>query len=116
MLKLAGFVLVSNLIVVAGIWGFDQVTGLFGITRWIDYVFGAVTSLWGLSILFLWLDDSDSLVDADKASVAASSLVDNTIAAELNAVRRFYDSRMFLKLFFAGLPAFGLCVSYAVLS
>lgn len=108
MLRLAGFILVANVLAATLIIGGEWLTGMFGVDHGIDYVFGMVVVLWGLSILFRWqIDDSEPNEDVNAVGEGS---VKHGIVLRLN------ETRLYFRLFLAGLPAFALCVSYALFS
>ncbi|MDD1783636.1 hypothetical protein LRP49_20890 [Enterovibrio sp. ZSDZ35] len=100
MLSFLLFTLVANLVAVSVVGGFEALTGLFGMSHWVDYAFAIVLTLWAISAFTLSWQQRDNDLEAGVTYAART--------AELTT-----DPSLFLKFFLAGLPAFILCVVVA---
>lgn len=105
MLSLLKFLIISNLVSVILVVAFERFTGLFGLSYWSDYAFFVVMILWGTAALF-FIHPPESGFGSDKAG----SMVDSSVADEIDS-KRFSSNTLFcIKLFVSGLPAFLIAV------
>ena len=88
---------------------FERFTGLFGLSYRSDYAFFVVMTLWGTSALF-FINTPESGFGSDKAERVAGSMVDNSVADEMDSKRFSLNTLFCIKLFVSGLPAFLIAV------
>lgn len=109
MLSLLKFLIISNLVSVILVVAFERFTGLFGLSYWSDYAFFVVMILWGTAVLF-FIHPPESGFGSDKAERVAGSMVDSSVADEIDS-KRFSSNTLFcIKLFVSGLPSFLIAV------
>ncbi|MFG5012622.1 hypothetical protein ID106_18785 [Vibrio cholerae] len=105
MLNLLRFFLISNLTASAVVVMFEKSTGFFGLRSWPDYAFFVVVILWGLAALFCMYPPEGGFGD-DRAESVAGSMVDSSVANEIDSERFSSNTILCIKLFVSGLPAF----------
>ncbi|EJL7002293.1 hypothetical protein O1D89_003516 [Vibrio cholerae] len=105
MLNLLRFFLISNLTASAVLVIFEKSTGFFGLRSWADYAFFVVVILWGLAALFFMYPPEGGFGD-DRAERVAGSMVDSSVANEIDSERFTSNTILCIKLFVSGLPAF----------
>ena len=109
MLNLLKFYVVSNLITTAVVVAFEESTGFFGLNFWSDYAFFAVVILWGIAALFFMYPPEGGF-GGDNAERVTGSMVDGSVADEIDDERFSSNTIFCIKLFVSGLPAFLTCV------
>ncbi|ELA8079247.1 hypothetical protein ACA877_004752 [Vibrio alginolyticus] len=109
MLNLLKFFVVSNLIATAVVVAFEESTGFFGLNFWSDYAFFAVVILWGIAALFFMYPPEGGF-GGDNAERVTGSMVDGSVADEIDDERFSSNTIFCTKLFVSGLPAFLTCV------
>ncbi|KAB0317233.1 hypothetical protein INT50_09325 [Vibrio diabolicus] len=109
MINLLKFFVVSNLITTAVVVAFEESTGFFGLNFWSDYAFFVVMILWGIAALF-FIYPPEGGFGGDKAERVAGSMVDGSVADEIDDERFSSNTIFCIKLFVSGLPAFLTCV------
>lgn len=112
MFELTKFTLISNLIAAAIVIGLEMSTGFFGLNFLSDYAFFMVMLLWGTAALFFMYPPLGGFsASADKEDRVADSMVDRTVADEVDD-KRFSENSLFcIKLMVAGVPAFLACIA-----
>lgn len=105
MLNLLRFFLISNLTASAVVVMFEKSTGFFGLRSWPDYAFFVVVILWGLAALFFMCPPEGGF-GGDRAESVAGSMVDSSVANEIDSERFSSNTILCIKLFVSGLPAF----------
>ncbi|WP_261835708.1 hypothetical protein [Vibrio ishigakensis] len=105
------FVIVCNLVAILSVVVIESVTGLFGLKYWTDYVFFSLILQWGVATLFFMYPPMGGMgASDDRADRVADSMVDRSLADEVDA-NRFSDNTVFcIKLILSGLPAFVMCI------
>ncbi len=109
MLNLLRFFLISNLTASAVVVMFEKSTGFFGLRSWPDYAFFVVVILWGLAALFFMYPPEGGF-GGDRAESVAGSMVDSSVANEIDSERFSSNTMLCIKLFVSGLPAFLTCI------
>ncbi len=109
MLNLLRFFLISNLTASAVVVMFEKSTGFFGLRFWPDYAFFVVVILWGLAALFFMYPPEGGF-GGDRAESVAGSMVDSSVANEIDSERFSSNTMLCIKLFVSGLPAFLTCI------
>ncbi len=109
MLNWISFFAISNLISAAIVVGVEQTTGFFGLKFMSDYAFFVVLILWGTAALFFMYPPGAA--GGDKAEKAAGSMVDSSVAHDIDDERFSSNTIFCIKLFASGLPAFLVCVA-----
>lgn len=109
MLNLLRFFLISNLTASAVVVMFEKSTGFFGLRSWPDYAFFVVVILWGLAALFFMCPPEGGF-GGDRAESVAGSMVDSSVANEIDSERFSSNTILCIKLFVSGLPAFLTCI------
>jgi len=97
------------LIASAIVFGIEKSTGFFGLKSWSDYTFFVSMAIWGVAALFFMYPPGGGF-GGDREDRAAGSMVDSTIAHEIDDERMSDNTRFCIKLVIAGLPAFSICV------
>ncbi len=105
MLNLLRFFLISNLTASVVVVMFEKSTGFFGLRSWPDYAFFVVVILWGLAALFCMYPPEGGF-GGDRAESVAGSMVDSSVANEIDSERFSSNTMLCIKLFVSGLPAF----------
>ena len=109
MLNLLKFFVVSNLITTAVVVAFEESTRFLGLNFWSDYAFFVVMILWGIAAL-LFMYPPEGGFGGDKAERVTGSMVDGSVADEIDDERFSSNTIFCIKLFVSGLPAFLTCV------
>ncbi|WP_260260188.1 hypothetical protein [Vibrio intestinalis] len=109
MLGLIRFFVVSNLLSAAIVVVLEKSTGFFGLNFWSDYAFFVLIILWGIAALFFMYPPERDF-QGDKAERVAGSMVDSSVASEIDDERFSSNTIFCIKLFVSGLPAFLTCV------
>lgn len=109
MLSLLKFLIISNLVSVILVVAFERFTGLFGLSYWSDYAFFVVMILWGIAALFFMYPPEGGF-GGDNAERVTGSMVDGSVADEIDDERFSSNTIFCIKLFVSGLPAFLTCV------
>ncbi|HAS5590427.1 TPA: hypothetical protein I7E38_003482, partial [Vibrio cholerae] len=102
MLNLLRFFLISNLTASAVVVMFEKSTGFFGLRSWPDYAFFVVVILWGLAALFFMYPPEGGF-GGDRAESVAGSMVDSSVANEIDSERFSSNTMLCIKLFVSGL-------------
>ncbi|GIA35814.1 hypothetical protein VCSRO130_3598 [Vibrio cholerae] len=76
---------------------FERSTGFFGLRSWPDYAFFVVVILWGLAALFFMYPPEGGF-GGDRAESVAGSMVDSSVANEIDS-ERFHQTRYFVSNF-----------------
>ncbi|EKF9426936.1 hypothetical protein RKK48_003459 [Vibrio cholerae] len=113
MLNLLRFFLISNLTASAVVVMFEKSTGFFGLRSWPDYAFFVVVLLWGLAALFFMYPPEGGF-GGDRAESVAGSMVDSSVANEIDSERFSSNTMLCIKLFVSGLPAFLTCIIVSI--
>ncbi|TKE93611.1 hypothetical protein FCV53_04815 [Vibrio sp. F12] len=115
MLALVRFILVANVIATAIVVGLETATGFLGLKHSSDYVFCVLILLWGTGVLFFFYPPLGSMGQTDdRAERVADSMVDRTAANEIDSKRFSENTAFCIKLLFAGVPAFVVCVVVSI--
>ncbi|MGF1894561.1 hypothetical protein L4D18_24505 [Vibrio campbellii] len=111
MLGLVRFVVVANVIAAAIVVALEMSTGFFGLRFVLDYAFFIVLFLWGTTALFFLYPPLGGMGQSDdKVDRVTDSMVDRSVADEIDD-ERFSENTVFcIKLLIAGVPAFLVCV------
>ena len=109
MLNLLRFSLISNLIASSIVVMFEKSTGFFGLRVCSDYAFFVVVMLWGIATVFFMYPPQGGFGD-NKAGRVAGSMVDASVADEIDDERFSSNTIFCIKLFVSGLPAFLTCI------
>ncbi|OEE73753.1 hypothetical protein [Vibrio genomosp. F6] len=109
MLNLLKFLVVSNLISATIVVVFEQSTGFFGLKVLSDYAFFVVMLLWGIAALFFMYPPEGGFGN-DKAEKVTGSMVDSSVANEIDEERFSSNTIFCIKLLISGLPAFLMCI------
>ncbi|ELS9256627.1 hypothetical protein [Vibrio parahaemolyticus] len=111
MLGLVRFVLVANVIAAVIVVAFEMSTGLFGLKFVSDYAFFIVLLLWGTTALFFMYPPQGGMGQPDdKVDRVTDSMVDRSVADEIDDERFSENTAFCIKLLIAGVPAFLVCV------
>jgi hypothetical protein len=109
MLKFILFIFISNVLAILVVLGVEFSTGFFGLQVFSDFAFFVAMLIWGIAALFFIYSPSGG-GDGDLADRITGSMVDSSIAHQVDE-QRFSDNTKFcILLFVSGLPAFVLCV------
>ncbi|HDM8235665.1 TPA: hypothetical protein P0E28_005165 [Vibrio campbellii] len=111
MLGLVRFVLVANVIAAVIVVGLEMSTGFFGLKFVSDYAFFIVMLIWGTTALFFMYPPLGGMGQSgDKVDRITDSMVDRSVADEIDDKRFSENTAFCIKLLIAGVPAFLVCV------
>ncbi|MFC5079501.1 hypothetical protein VTH8203_02053 [Vibrio thalassae] len=111
MLSLVRFVVVANVIAAGIVVALEMSTGFFGIKFVSDYAFFIVLFLWGTTALFFLYPPLGGMGQSDdKVDRVTDSMVDRSVADEIDDERLSENTAFCIKLLIAGVPAFLVCV------
>ena len=111
MLGLARFVLVANVIAAVIVVGLEMSTGFFGLKFVSDFAFFIVMLIWGTTALFFMYPPLGGMgQSSDKVDRITDSMVDRSVADEIDDKRFSENTAFCIKLLIAGVPAFLVCV------
>ncbi|MET2972262.1 hypothetical protein [Vibrio harveyi] len=111
MLGLVRFVLVVNVIAAVIVVGLEMSTGFFGLKFVSDYTFFIVMLIWGTTALFFMYPPLGAMGQSDdKVDRITDSMVDRSVADEIDDERFSENTAFCIKLLIAGVPAFLVCV------
>ncbi|APC87791.1 hypothetical protein V3H41_08375 [Vibrio parahaemolyticus] len=111
MLDLVRFVVVANVIATAIVVALETSTGFFGLKFVSDYAFFIVLLLWGTTTLFFMYPPLGGMGQPDdKVDRVTDSMVDRSVADEIDDERFSENTAFCVKLLIAGVPAFLVCV------
>jgi hypothetical protein len=108
-LNLLKFFVISNLLSITVVVAFEKFTGFFGLNYWSDYAFFVVMVLWGTAALFFMYPPEVGF-GGDKEEKVAGSMVDSSVADEIDDERFSSNTIFCIKLFVSGLPMFLTCI------
>ncbi|SJL83448.1 hypothetical protein [Vibrio palustris] len=111
MLGLVRFVVIANVIAAVIVVALERSTGFFGLKFVSDYAFLIVVLLWGTTALFFMYPPMGGMGQPnDKAGRVTDSMVDRSVADEIDDERLSENTAFCIKLLIAGVPAFLVCV------
>ncbi|NOH99477.1 hypothetical protein [Vibrio sp. 99-70-13A1] len=105
MFRVIKFILICNLVSVALVYGIEKYTGFFGLRYVSDYAFFVVALIWGITALFYIYSPNAGYGD-DRVDRKTTSMVDTSVADEIDDHRFAENTVLCVKLFVSGIPAF----------
>lgn len=104
------FSVICNVLAILTVIIIELSTSFFGIQYWTDYVFFSLVLQWGVAALFFMYPPLGGMgASDDRADRITDSMVDRSVADEVDGVRLSDNSIFCLKMIIAGLPALVVC-------